>query len=194
MSGSKGNIGGEIEIIVQDKNGEIIEYFKKPMRSFTNKASWFFFVCPFGGDDVNGCGHTNTDGASDNFNWSDLVKTHGCGAEGDDTIGIVVGRSDEPFDVGDYNLHDKIPHGDGDNQLHYGAGEQIEMANTYARWQRTFDNNGSVDVVVKEIGFIVAYEAPAGTLHKYLFARDVVSPVTVPAGGRLTVKYKWEVQ
>jgi len=194
MNEKKGCLGGDLEVIVLDKNGKEIHRMKKRMDSFTNKAAWFFFICTFGSDHVTGCGHKNTDGNTDEFDWADLVETHGCGAEGDDTIGIVVGRSDTPFDVNDYNLYDKIPHGDGDNQLHYGAGNQVELGNTYAIWERTFDNNGSVDITVKEIGFIVAYEAPAGTLHKYLFARDVISPVTVPAGGRLIVRYKWEVQ
>jgi len=109
--------------------------------------------------------------------------------------GLVVGSSDTPNTVNTYTMGAIIPHGSGSGQLNYGA-TSIENPsnppgtnNWIFRIIRTFSNNSGASITVKEIGLIVKTWDSGGNTRYFLIARDVISPVTVPSGSTLTVRY-----
>ena len=122
--------------------------------------------------------------------------------DGDDTYGIMVGTGNSPVSDDDYALESKIPHGDGDNLLHYGAHTfgDVEVGTNYARFKvsRSFTNNGSVAITVYEFGLGVRnYWKDVHGIRKdlkLLIARDVVSDgVIVNPADTLVVSYIFEI-
>jgi hypothetical protein len=115
--------------------------------------------------------------------------------EGVGDYGIVVGVSDIANTINQYSMGGQIQHGSGTNQLMYGA-MTIESPsnpsgtnNWVVRLIRTFSNSSGSAITVKEIGIIVKTMDTSPTARYFLIARDVISPVTVPANSTLTVRY-----
>ena len=121
--------------------------------------------------------------------------------DGKSEYGIVVGKGTTPPTVNDYKLEDQIPHGDGDNQLHYTAStvKDVEVNTGVSppiisvTIERSFVNNGSIDVDVNEIGLIILHGDYAETRY-YLIIRDVISTQTVSPGQSMVVRFKFKVQ
>ena len=115
---------------------------------------------------------------------------------GEDNYGILVGTDSTPFDVMQYSLGAKISHGTGSGQLSYGEQSTIVGTAEYEQWQRSFDNNSGADITVREIGMACRttklFDGTSET-HYILLARDVITPTTVPNGGRLTVRYTFRI-
>jgi hypothetical protein len=107
---------------------------------------------------------------------------------GDTSAGILVGTSDTPVSLGQYNLLGLIPNGTGAGQLSYGATvvEDLTTDTTYYfRIIRTFTNNSGGTITIREIGLFLKL-----TTQSFMFARDVPpSPITVPNGSTLTLRY-----
>jgi hypothetical protein len=109
--------------------------------------------------------------------------------------GLVVGSSDNPNTVNTYAMGAIIPHGNASNQLYYGATTIENPQNPpntnywFFRIIRTFTNNSGATITVKEIGLIVKTWDASANVRYFLIARDVISPVTVPSGATLTVRY-----
>jgi len=120
----------------------------------------------------------------------------------DDSYGIVVGKSSLAVAPDNYNLDDKIPHGTDVGQLDYGPHmfeeKAVEGNVSYFRFSRTFTNLSGQSITVQEIGIIAwNYWRDNGGVRndvKFLILRDVLdSPVSVPDGATLTVRYKFKV-
>jgi len=120
----------------------------------------------------------------------------------DDSYGIVVGKGTATVAPDNYNLDDKIPHGTDVGQLDYGPHmfeEKTTEGNvSYFKFSRTFTNLSGQSVTVQEIGIIAwnFWWDKLGSRNnvKYLILRDVLdSPVSVPDGATLTVRYKFKV-
>ena len=115
----------------------------------------------------------------------------------DDTWGIVIGGGSTPPAPDNYNLELKYTHGTGVNQFSYLATSFIDPTvsgnNISFSIIRQFTNLYSADQVVRETGIIARWKFAVGYYSydvKFLIVRDVLtSPVTVPSGGILTVKY-----
>jgi hypothetical protein len=188
-----------IEYEVRDKNGKLIQKGKFPAKSWvgniirllnalwkvwasTSTASCYYILTPSVLIDTTGtarylsidCGATGTYG--------------GAAPAGETSAGILVGTSDTPVSLGQYNLLGLIPHGSGSGQLNYGATVVEDLTTDtayYFRIIRTFTNNSGASITVREIGLFIKIRP-----QNFMFARDVLSsPITVPNGSTLTLRY-----
>jgi len=119
-----------------------------------------------------------------------------------DSYGIAVGKGTATVAPDNYNLDDKIPHGTDVGQLDYGPHtfeeKAVEDNVSYFRVSRTFTNLSGQSIEVREIGIIAwnYWRDQDGVRQnvRYLILRDVLdSPVSVPDGATLTVRYKFKV-
>jgi hypothetical protein len=112
----------------------------------------------------------------------------GAAPAGDTSAGILVGTSDTPVSLAQYNLMGLIVHGAGAGQLSYGATvvEDLTIGTTYYfKIIRTFSNNSGASIIVREIGLFLKPNQ-----YSYMLARDVpTSPITIPNGSTLTLRY-----
>jgi len=189
-------LGGEIEITVHDKDGNLIKKFKQPMHTFVDNAG-ACIMCAFamacdaaaGFTVVNVSGATKTVAYSSQDAAGDYCVVAGAG---DDNYGILVGTSSGAWSWSQYCLGSKISHGTGSGQLSYGATTRSFSANSgqpaKCTIQRSFDNNSGADITVREIGWFMKSEV-GGASEYWMVARDVITATTVPNGGRLTVTY-----
>jgi len=199
----------EIEIEVRDKSGRLVRHEiiqgKCFTRNFVNilRGSFgnIFIVL------------TDTGGTQDTYRITYIDELFsGCvtsrarmfnarAGEGVTDYGIVVGTGTTSPTVDDYKLESQIPHGDGDNQLHYDAVavEDVVVDTSVSppiisvTIKRNFTNNGSVDINVNEIGLIVKQGARAA-LKYCLVIRDVITTQTVSPGQSILIKFKIKVQ
>lgn len=111
------------------------------------------------------------------------------------THGIRVGQSDMPVSPTQFKLYIPIEEGTGSNQLNHGATTIDSLSisdNTITlRIIRTFTNNSPASITVREIGLfaLVCYTNLSPYYTSFMLARDVISPVTIPVGSTLTVRY-----
>jgi len=182
-----------IEIEVKDKNNKIIRKQKEKAHSWV--GNFIKALCAILRTDsvfkireyvtaVDGTtlGLPNINSGSDPLMYVEANEKEGA-------YGIVIGSGDSPVNIDDYDLDTKISHGDEAGKMHYNATtveSTAKINNGYIfRIIRTFTNNSGGDITVKEIGIIAKHRE-----NKYLIARDVLSsPVTVPNGATLTVRY-----
>jgi hypothetical protein len=188
-----------IEYEVRDKDGKIIQKGKFPAKSWVgniirllnafwkvwwsaSSATLYYITTPSVLLDT-----TNT-------TRSLTIVTGGGGSfggaapAGDTSAGILVGTSDTPVSLSQYNLLSLIPHGSGVGQLSYGAtvvDDLITDTIYYFRIIRTFTNNSGSSITIREIGLFLKL-----TAQSFMFARDVpTSPINVPNGSTLTIRY-----
>lgn len=183
-----GGAGGEIEIIVEDREGRVIRHIKKQMDSFVKNVNWLLNIY-----DKNAWVIVDVDGNSANV---DPMTASVLAPAGEDNYGILVGSGSTAFDVDQYKLDSKISHGTGSGQLSYGEQSIVDYSSSHEQWQRSFDNNSGGDITVYEIGMACkTSKLYDGTpeIHYILLARDVITATTVPNGGRLTVKYTFRI-
>lgn len=132
------------------------------------------------------------------YNWCEGGFALNYGSEEGGSAGIVVGSGDTPFSPFHNNLVMTIPHGDVDNTLHRSAMSLIEPTiaadgqSISIEYRRSFANNGSVDVTVKEVGLIGKPGYDGYYLREYydhiLYMRDVLdAPICVIPGKQLDV-------
>lgn len=125
------------------------------------------------------------------FSWSDYV------GEADFTHpGIAVGSGDAAFNFNDYNLSSLIESGSGSGQLDY-----LEPPSPIYTWdsgtriftvqhERTFKNNSSGNVTVKEVGIFPWINVSDFIYGYFMILRDLLpEPVTVPPNETLTLTY-----
>jgi hypothetical protein len=188
-----------IEFEVRDKNGKLLQKGKFPAKSWVgniirllnalwniwasaSSVSTYYYSTPTVLLDTSNTARALqiVSGAGGNYG--------GAAPAGDTSAGILVGTSDTPVSLAQYNLLGLITHGTGSGQLSYGATmvENLTIDSTYYfRILRTFTNNSGASITVREIGLFLK---PHG--NSYMFARDVpTSPITVPAGSTLTLRY-----
>jgi hypothetical protein len=188
-----------IEFEVRDKNGKLIQKGKFPAKSWvgniirllnmlwkpwasTSSATIYYISPPSVLLDTSNTARGIVIGTGGSGNFG------GAAPAGDTSAGILLGTSDTPVSLAQYNLLGLIPNGTGSGQLSYGATvvEDLTIGATYYfRIIRTFTNNSGASITVREIGLFLKPH-----IYSYMFARDVPpSPITVPDGSTLTVRY-----
>jgi len=113
---------------------------------------------------------------------------------GDAGKGIIVGTSDEPVSLDDYNLKSKISHGSGSGQLEYGAMSIGNLTPSYGSdplqysfiLSRTFNNLSGADITIKEVGLLV-YAYMGGS--QYILIDRTLLTVTIPNNEAKTIQY-----
>lgn len=188
-----------IECEVRDKDGKLID--KRKFRGM----SWVGNIIALLSS-IFGVWGVTTSSIYGVAGRSDIVKTDGtttdfaiaggassvCGGQapaGDLRAGILVGASDTPVSIGQYDLLQRITHGTGAGQLLYGSTVVETLIKTATTWTlrivRTFTNGSGATVTVKEIGLFHCRGS-----YTFMLARDVISPaIEVPDGATLTVRY-----
>ena len=200
------NINAEIEIEVRDREGKLIEEKKFKSKTWVSNfikmlrtmmypyATAGRFDSEITLMDVNGVSKTFKGGEASST--SNIYMAIGVRAPaGDDEGGILIGSSDTPYDKDDYSLASKIEHGTGTGQMTYGDTTVEDVSETasgaYFRIIRAFTNNSGDAITVKEVGLAVCNYYEGGSHNKFLICRDVLSsPISVPDGASLTVRYK----
>jgi hypothetical protein len=193
-----------IEYEIRDKNGKLLSKGKFPAKSWVGNViallsslisywgggtSGSYFIGRSDVIDTGGSARSLVLGAG-----SAAVNLGGAAPSGESTAGIVVGTSDTPVTLSQYNLQAPISHGTGAGQLSYGATTVeplVKDTTWYFRVIRTFTNNSGASITVREIGLFVRL-GMGGSPYNFncMLARDVLtSPITVPNGSTLTVRY-----
>jgi len=193
------NIKARIELEVI-KDGKVIDRRVEDAHSFVQNAAMNIFqvLAPFGSSLPAVQGLKYTDGSDVvPVDWKDIDNPGEYAVDapaGDDNYGILVGSSDAAFSVDQYNLVSKIPHGTGAGQLEYDQTQlpgAVTSGNTIEyQIKRYFNNRSGGDVTVREIGYAVKVVDAGGVEHYLLLARDVITAITIPDGGTLTVTYR----
>jgi len=116
--------------------------------------------------------------------------------EGDDSYGVIVGASSEEEKMDNYNLIAKYPHGTGTNQIFYGSSEVEDLGydeenkRHVIRIRRWFENRGTSDIVINEVGLVAFERAPCIGDSKFLISRCVLpTTFTLPVGRMMYVDY-----
>jgi hypothetical protein len=193
-----------IEYEVRDKNGKLLSKGKLPAKSWVGNIigilssmisvwsganSGFYYN---GRADLIDTGNNSRNLLMGGSSSSAVLG--GCAPAGDTTAGIILGTSDMPVNLAQYDLANRITHGTGSGQLSYGATNVETLVKGtvwYFRVIRTFTNYGGASITVKEIGLFVRLGMTASPGYfSCMLARDVLtSPITVPDGSTLTVRY-----
>jgi hypothetical protein len=195
-----------IEWEVTDKDGKLIDKGRKESQTWVGnivRYLWQIFIGVTTTSASVGAGETPIS-IRDTSNTARNVGVIGhpagtyvgvAGGAGD-LIGIVVGSSDTPLAIDQYDLASKILHGTGTGQLFYNANTVEAPSETPPtitfRVVRTMTNQSGGSVTVREIGLFIRLGRHVTTPYVYvaMLARDVLSPpITVPAGSTLTVRY-----
>lgn len=113
--------------------------------------------------------------------------------EGDDSYGLIVGRSNIPELLTDRMLRDKIPHGSEDGKLYYRectVSDVIENEDGFSiTISRQFVNYGTVNIEVGEMGL-----AGKGAYGKsVLIIRDIWNPKVVVESDDIAT-FEFEIQ
>ena len=219
--GSEIRVKVEYELEVRDRHGRLIERREGESRSLLRNFIAALRAIMKGKPVTSGSTSRTTGGATDtvlDLNGTEVEiyggyrygnDLYGGGwpmatnaPDDDDSYGIVVGKSSVAVAPDDYSLGDKIPHGTDVGQLDYGSHvfeeKAVEGNVSYFKVSRTFTNLSGQSIEVREIGIIAwnywRYESSVTKNVKFLILRDVLdSPVSVPDGATLTVRYKFKV-
>lgn len=119
-------------------------------------------------------------------------------AAGDNSNGMQVGTGNQAVDKDNTQLVSLIAHGNLSGQLSYGAQTVEDISNpqsNVSQWRcvRSFTNNYSSTITVKELGLVVSnsWTAPG---KKALIERTVLNPaMDVPTTQTLTLRYVFTV-
>jgi hypothetical protein len=190
-----------IEYEVRDKDGKLQSKGKFPAKSWVGNLVGLLSSLIYGGtcptSGTTGYAYTPradmvaTDASTQGITiWGYNVTVGGNAGAGVDTYGILIGASDTPVSIGQYNLGSKIAHGTGSGQMSYGT-TTVEAITKNGTWffriVRTFTNNSGATITVREIGLFIQISNPT---KQVMLARDVpTSPINVPAGSTLTLRY-----
>ena len=194
------------EIEVKDKTGKLLKHYVTPARSWLKQFIQILkgefatrHNANVGGGNVSITDESGTARSypihSSASYYTNLENLSTLGDVGDTSQGIIVGTSDTPNSLTTYALGGKIGHGTGSGQLLYGVETVEDVTNPSGydlefRITRTFTNNSGATITVKEVGLLVKKYDTTATSRSWLIARDVLpSPVDVPDGATLTIRY-----
>lgn len=203
----------ELEIKVFDKNGKVIKKKRFKCKSFLLNFARFLHAVLAGTTDtvvdtsgisrsvtgVKDEGTINFDHYLSEFDVQFFIAT---GAEGDDSLGLVVGSGTTAVSPSDYALESQIPHGSADGQLYHYATTFVEpysdAEGLHFEIYRQFANHGSITVSISEAGIITYFrfymkDGKLGTLINqtayFLIIRDVFSAIDIPPAGGAEIRY-----
>jgi hypothetical protein len=190
------------EIEVRDASGKLLTFRKFKAKSWLAQFLGIIkgqFMTPYGTPNNGNVSVTDTSGTARGYPRAESALCNAglplYAGESVGDYGLVVGSSDTPNTVNTYTMGAIIPHGNASGQLYYGAttiDNPQNPTNTnywFFRIIRTFTNNSGASITVKEIGLLVKSNDSGNVARYFLIARDVISPVTVPNGATLTVRY-----
>ncbi|MBA7639849.1 hypothetical protein ES703_47509 [subsurface metagenome] len=181
----------EYEVIVTDKDGQVIQREKRPARSYLKAYNQMVLMRL----SVVNQTVTDTGGAARSINtgfYTFWVKaTAGVTAQG-----TRVGSGDTAVDISDYALETEIAHGTGDGQLSHLAeviiSPTVGASESAFTVKRSFVNGSGGNVTVREIGVYCRARA-GGSIYYFCIVRDVLGgDFTVPNGGAITVIYSFK--
>ena len=180
-----------LKLELYNKDGNLIKKVEQPANTWvSNMLTSLWFYLDAGLSIMTG---KNTDGNSITISVDDRPSRDLTPDEGEDRYGILVGSSDTPYNIDQYNLQAKIPHGIGTNKLKYGKCESAVVVDSIYI-SRNFMNESGSNITVKEIGLAVGVNRlNIGDWVYYLLARDVITPITVPHLATLKVEYRIKV-
>ncbi|MCK4328920.1 hypothetical protein KAX02_03650 [candidate division WOR-3 bacterium] len=167
----------EVELEVRDRDGKVVQRYKQEAKSWL-KNYYYWLAMMMGLAEQQGL--TEIGGGYHPYNaacantWDDAPA----GAETD----ICIGTSDKVFDVNDYEL----------DALAGRVAVGMPIINVGAKTVQITSVFGvSVETTVKETGINFALiQDTGGTTHTVVIERSVLgTPVVIPAGGSVTVKY-----
>jgi hypothetical protein len=188
-----------VEFEVRDKDGKLLQKGKFPAKSWVGNIIRLLYVFWKAWSSAGSGTYTVYNTASGLLDTSNSTRFFsvvsgasgsygGAAPAGDTSAGILLGTSDTPVTLAQYNLLSLIAHGTGSGQLSYGATvvEDLTIDTTYYfRIIRTFTNNSGASITVREIGLFLKICSPG-----FMFVRDVpTSPITIPNGSTLTLRY-----
>jgi len=97
---------------------------------------------------------------------------------------LVIGRSDVAFSRTQYNVLDYIATMDYSTYSLVDDGTKVTV-----EFSGSWYNDTGVAETVREIGFICRFSDSGGGVRIIMLARDVITPVDVPAGATIAVAY-----
>jgi hypothetical protein len=180
-SGSAG-IGGFVEIEVRDRDGKVIDRAREPMHSLTNNMAYWLDVFRLGSI----CGTDTGGNTIQGIPLSSVSYISVMAPSGADNYGVLIGSSNTPFSIFQYNLQSKYT---SSSFSHGAVSVSIIQSPAYSCTihSRTFTNVTSGDLTVKEVGLVAKITAGSSTYY-LLLTRDVISDRTIPANGSIVVK------
>ena len=175
-------VGGFIEIEVRDKDGRVIDRAKEPMHSLTNNMALWLDVFRLGNIRGTDTGGNNITGIP----LSSVSDISVIAPSGADNYGVLIGSSNTPFSIFQYNLQSKYT---SSSFSHGAVSDSVTQSPAYSctTYTRTFTNVTSGDLTVKEVGLVAKITAGSSTYYM-LLTRDVISDRTIPANGSIVVK------
>lgn len=191
-------------IKLYDRNGKLTEERLKPAHSYTLQflqiisAVLTFRTTNPSIKDISGVGRNVIATSSWDNPYYPFCMRYAYASEDTSRDGIIVGTGDTPETISDYAMDSLINSGDGVGELHYHRMDLRSMATldyeipaSYFDFERSFFNLSGATITVKEIGLQVIYGTTAAG-GEGLIARDVVTPIAIPAGGWLDVIYRFQ--
>lgn len=193
MTEKGGCAHGEVELVVTDSSGKVIQRVREKCHSFLYWFAWWFSSILLSGGGAIRDAITGQDVSCLQTSWT---PTKVEAPAGNDSYGIWIGTGSAPNEISTYTLQSKIPHGTGSNKMQYGETvcSMIDSSNfPIMRFEitRSFTNNSGGNITVREIGLVMQHSSDGSSINaRLMICRDVLSsPVTVPNGGILYVKY-----
>ena len=186
-------ITATVEIEVRDRQGRVIERRKEqPSRSPVRAFLEAFLSMVIGA----AVPTVDTGGAADNVGPTTATLLTATGPANDATQGIVVGTGVTAIDIADDSLTTQIAEGTGSGQLTHNLqtmDSQVETGTGQAWFDitRTFTNGSGATIKVYEMG-IYAVNGQAAADDVCLM-HDVITPVYVPDGATLTIRYRMRI-
>jgi hypothetical protein len=193
-----------LEWDVTDKDGKLIDKGRKESQTWVGNIVRFLWMLFQGANVTSVASRYQADTPAAIRNTANTSKAMGLvssnstylgvGVGAGELVGIVVGASDAAVNINQYDLVSKILHGAGAGQLFYGANTVDSLSETSStftfRVVRSMTNQSGGSVTVREIGLFIKLSTSPGDIYVSMLARDVLSsPITVPAGSTLTVRY-----
>jgi len=177
------------EVIVTDKEGQVIQRENGTARSFTE--AWNKMINSNARQGSNTIKDTDGTDRSVGAASSHLRASAGIG---DVSRGIRVGRGTTPVDISDYALDNPVDEGTGPGQLSHQEMQFSDPAVvgsdcSFKLWRVMFNYTGALVSGIREIGCYVMMAS-----YYALAFRDVlVSSFSVPDGGAITITYEIKV-
>jgi len=199
----------KVSLELKDRNGNIKErrefYSRSWVKNFivswvADIAGWGMTVRDRDGNERSYRGYAGVDGYTQTPPMGGITaylrqKVRNANVGSSDKCGILIGTGGTAWNRNQYCLDEQIT-GDvvthGNMEIEDGTEDPVEP---YVRLKRTFTNNSGIDITVREIGLFFNYYLYGGigeveTNYNYMVIRDVLeTPITIPNGESLTVKY-----
>jgi len=188
MTERKGlKIGVRYEVkVIDTKTGKVLKTVKGKGETFVQNFSRLLGLLMFPrGDVMETVSLTSTDGVAQTMeapsaSYSPLQYT----ADTPYKFHLGVGRSDAAFSRTQYNLIDPIAWVDYSTWSLTDDGTKV-IVDFSGSWY----NDTGATVTVREIGFACVFSNAVGGLARIMLARDVITPIDVPAGSTVAVAY-----